>query len=342
MKRNYLKEKGITLIALVVTIVVLLILAGVTMNALFGDSGIIKRAQDAQNKMDQATQKDLEQIDALENWMNEHTGNNNGWAQNKTEVTNGSKTYTVGDEYDYDCGVSEYTGGWKVLGAENGKLLIMSTVDVGTLELSGKEGYNTGISKLNEMCTKYGTNARSITVEDINRVTGYDPKNQGDGTVYGTGEFYEYGNKVTYTASGSSATNGQKFTAEGMGYAHPDGRTIGVDNVDSNVDSITVESTAYNYYPYSLTQADGTTGECKGIAKDSPAYEMLFGTAEDTSNGTGNEYFLASLAIQAQSFMSIFNMFGISTGSVNSYFTLWDSTFLPSSSTAGVRAVVPL
>ena len=54
MKRNYLKEKGITLIALVVTIVVLLILAGVSINALFGDSGIINKAKDAQNKMDQA------------------------------------------------------------------------------------------------------------------------------------------------------------------------------------------------------------------------------------------------------------------------------------------------
>lgn len=58
-KRNYLKQNGITLIALVVTIVVLLILAGVTINALFGDTGIIKRAQDAQNKMDQAQDSDL-------------------------------------------------------------------------------------------------------------------------------------------------------------------------------------------------------------------------------------------------------------------------------------------
>ena len=40
-KRNYLRENGITLIALVVTIVVLLILAGVSVNALFGNNGII-------------------------------------------------------------------------------------------------------------------------------------------------------------------------------------------------------------------------------------------------------------------------------------------------------------
>ena len=41
------KEKGITLIALVVTIVVLLILAGVSTNVLFSDSGLIEKAQDS-------------------------------------------------------------------------------------------------------------------------------------------------------------------------------------------------------------------------------------------------------------------------------------------------------
>ena len=37
-----LSEKGITLIALVVTIVVLLILAGVSINLVIGDNGVIK------------------------------------------------------------------------------------------------------------------------------------------------------------------------------------------------------------------------------------------------------------------------------------------------------------
>ena len=64
-KRNYLRERGITLIALVVTIVVLLILAGVTINAVFSDSGIIKKAQDAQNKANEAVQKDMETINNL-------------------------------------------------------------------------------------------------------------------------------------------------------------------------------------------------------------------------------------------------------------------------------------
>ena len=76
-RRNYSNQAGITLIALVVTIVVLLILAGVTINAVFSDRGIIKKAQDAQNKANESIQKDMEQINALENWLNENMGESN-------------------------------------------------------------------------------------------------------------------------------------------------------------------------------------------------------------------------------------------------------------------------
>ena len=54
-------NKGITLVALVITIVVLLILAGVTLSLTLGQNGIITKAQLAQSKMDEAAFKeDLE------------------------------------------------------------------------------------------------------------------------------------------------------------------------------------------------------------------------------------------------------------------------------------------
>ena len=69
MRKTLKNTNGITLIALVVTIVVLLILAGVSINAVFGQDGIIQKAKDAQNKMDQATQNDLASINELNNWI---------------------------------------------------------------------------------------------------------------------------------------------------------------------------------------------------------------------------------------------------------------------------------
>ena len=79
-------QKGITLIALVVTIVVLLILAGVSLNAIFSENGIINRVKDAQNKMNGATQNDLESINELNNWIDGKINGNTG-GENKA-VTN--------------------------------------------------------------------------------------------------------------------------------------------------------------------------------------------------------------------------------------------------------------
>ncbi len=52
------KERGITLIALVVTIIVLIILAGVSIAMLVGDNGIIRQAQRADELTTQAQQKE--------------------------------------------------------------------------------------------------------------------------------------------------------------------------------------------------------------------------------------------------------------------------------------------
>ena len=58
-------EKGITLVALVVTIVVLLILAGVSINLVLGNNGIIAKAKEAETKSAEASENDLKGMNAL-------------------------------------------------------------------------------------------------------------------------------------------------------------------------------------------------------------------------------------------------------------------------------------
>ena len=53
------EQKGITLVALVVTIIVLLILAGVTITLVLGQNGIIGKAQNAQVEQDKAYAHDI-------------------------------------------------------------------------------------------------------------------------------------------------------------------------------------------------------------------------------------------------------------------------------------------
>ena len=86
MKTKIKQEKGITLIALVVTIVVLLILAGVSVNALFGNSGIIEKAKEAQSKMDKATENDQKQIGELTNWLDNQVNGTTGSDDNQTTL----------------------------------------------------------------------------------------------------------------------------------------------------------------------------------------------------------------------------------------------------------------
>ena len=74
----YAHHSGITLVALVVTIVVLLILAGVTITVLLGDDGIFKKAENAANATNEAVQSELEGINSLADKINEIVGGGTG------------------------------------------------------------------------------------------------------------------------------------------------------------------------------------------------------------------------------------------------------------------------
>ena len=65
-------KKGITLIALVVTIIVLLILAGVTIATLIGNNGLLTRAQEAKNKTEQAEKDEKTNLAKTEDLINQY------------------------------------------------------------------------------------------------------------------------------------------------------------------------------------------------------------------------------------------------------------------------------
>ena len=105
------KNKGITLVALVVTIVVLLILAGVSINLVLGNNGIIAKAKEAQRKSAKASQNDLIGMNGLAQQLE---GKLNGSTGSGSE--NGGKTepetvpYLPSDDFHYDTSTSVDTG----------------------------------------------------------------------------------------------------------------------------------------------------------------------------------------------------------------------------------------
>ena len=68
--KMYSKERGITLIALVITIIILIILATVSINVVLGEGGLIQRAQQAKELTEQAA---LEEQQGLNSLMSEFT-----------------------------------------------------------------------------------------------------------------------------------------------------------------------------------------------------------------------------------------------------------------------------
>ena len=79
MLRDTLKRnKGITLIALVVTIIVLLILAGISIAMLTGQNGILNRAAEAKEKTGVAQEDESQKLKGYEDTINQYAPSSNG------------------------------------------------------------------------------------------------------------------------------------------------------------------------------------------------------------------------------------------------------------------------
>ena len=245
MKRTK-EQKGITLIALIITIVVLMVLAAVAISSIQND-GIIGHAQNATNKFTEEQQKEQDMLNYYELVLS-----GKAWTQNKTTVSRGTDTFKVGEKVTlkatgdttavaYSAG--DYTGDWVVLGAKYGKLLLVSATNVknnvglygangGTYNGTTYEaGYYNGPDYLDGLCStylnsKYADSARSITLEDLDRLVGYVPA---AGTTY------------TITAETLAKYGLERFV-------HVDGREIG----KNGVTSIQVTDTTYSWDTWTL------------------------------------------------------------------------------------------
>ena len=71
-------DKGITLVALIITIIVLLILAGVSISMVLGDNGLINKAQNSVNTYDNSAVKENVMLNSIENKFEQYLFNLTG------------------------------------------------------------------------------------------------------------------------------------------------------------------------------------------------------------------------------------------------------------------------
>lgn len=71
-------DKGITLVALIITIIVLLILAGVSISMVLGENGLINKAQNSVNTYDNRAVNENEMLNSIENKFEQYLFNLTG------------------------------------------------------------------------------------------------------------------------------------------------------------------------------------------------------------------------------------------------------------------------
>ena len=274
---------------------------------------------------------------------------------NASDLTYTSKTDKTGADSDQEFNAETYKNaeyGWRILGVSKGKLRLISGEFVGAgnytngsrtyYTLKGQKGYINGIEELNKISAIFGhgkgaEKATSITVEDINAITGYNPTT----AKYGEGNSYEYGNKVTYTRG--------EGTQNTFNYYDKTNKTFKA--LTSGSTEIT--STYYYYYAGEFGKNNGTDGTSAvdDIYNLNETYKMLFGYDKvGSDNGFRNftngkceqKYWLASDYAYAEPYFVKWGLRYVNDGYVNRNYLCDSGGYESSYSSYGVRPVVSL
>ena len=272
-----------------------------------------------------------------------------------SDLTYTSTADKTGADSDQEFNATTYKSagyGWRILGVSNGKIRLISEEFIGAREytdssrtyytLKGQKGYINGIEELNKISAIFGhgkgaEKATSITVEDINAITGYNPTT----AKYGEGNSYEYGNKVTYTRG--------EGTQNTFNYYDKTNKTFKA--LTSGSTEIT--STYYYYYAGEFGKNNGTDGTSAvdDIYNLNETYKMLFGYDKvGSDNGFRNftngkceqKYWLASDYAYAEPYFVKWGLRYVNDGYVNRNYLCDSGGYESSYSSYGVRPVVSL
>ena len=195
MKKILKNTKGITLVALVITIIILLILAGISISALT-NTGIFQRAKDAKQKSEDAALDQNTKLDEYENELDKYLPKQNenslakavkvgDYVAYKPDALDESELDELKDNLKNYSGVSDNTTNsaidrekdlkWRVLDVDEttGAVRLISAAPTSsTVTLGGYNGYNNAVKLLDDACStlynsKLATKVQNLKIEDI-------------------------------------------------------------------------------------------------------------------------------------------------------------------------------
>lgn len=194
MKKILKNTKGITLVALVITIVILLILAGISISALT-NTGIFQKAKEAKQKSDDAALDQNTKLDEYENELDKYLPKQNenslakavkvgdyvAYKPDKLDdnalatLKNNLKNYSGASDNTINSAIARDTLSWRVLDIDEktgAVRLISATPTSSKVTLEGYNGYNNAVKLLDDACStlynsKLATKVQNLKIEDI-------------------------------------------------------------------------------------------------------------------------------------------------------------------------------
>ena len=189
------KTKGITLIALVITIIILLILSGISISALT-NQGLFKNAKTAQKETEKAEAEQGQRLNEYEEELNKYLSNNDKKEEklvdkvkdgtikigdyvkyipdtaNTTEILQELNTYS-GSDKNTTSTLTQESLNWRVLDIKDGQVRLISELPTTSkITLSGYNGYNNAVYLLDKTCktlynSSLASNVQNLKIEDI-------------------------------------------------------------------------------------------------------------------------------------------------------------------------------
>ena len=262
------KTNGITLIALVITIIVLLILTGVSIAMLTGDNGILTQAQRAKEQTENAAKNEAEILDEYNNILNVETVsipegleigsivnyNPSGTYNWESKYCSSPENTSYGKTLDSSEGQPFNINIWKVfdINETTGEVTLIpehstNNIENGTVTLFGAQGYNNGVYLLDEACSNLygnevkGIKARSIDINDIEgKMTdealaqAHSDSNYENQILNPYIEAYSYYPSIYAQEALRSIDDNGKITSSGLGISEQTGLIEAIENNATN------------------------------------------------------------------------------------------------------------
>ena len=344
------REKGITLVALVITIIILLILAGISISALT-NQGLFTQAQNAKNLTEEKT---AEENAILANYLEQMEAITGGSKTLASKVQPGDYVTYTPDPASTDAIITElgtYSGStantsstlkqeigetglkWRVLDVVDGKVRLISELPTtSTVALKGYNGYNNAVYLLDKTCKTlyskagYSENVQNLKIEDIQKymtTTDYSTidSSYGKTNITPSSKYYP---SILLQEEGQTVTTSDGTTQPTTRLGLSEQETPINQTTPNTATSWTVK---YTYWNKEMVAGDFTNS----------IYYNLF-----INNGSNySTYWMSSRCFYADSVYAGFRVSRVKSGGVGA-FTLYYSHDDPYSTEHALRPVVTL